>query len=68
MAEDKRYTFHIEAHVTGDDDKEMFDAHVTYKNMKYDDVVLVEKHMIGMFEGLQQFAEARVTGAVPGKK
>jgi hypothetical protein len=61
MAEEKRFTFNIQADVVGDDGKEFFDAHVTYKNMKYEDVVLVEKAIIGMFGGLQQFAEAKVT-------
>jgi hypothetical protein len=61
MAEEKRYKFNIQAEVVGDDGQEMFDAHVTYKNMKYEDVVLVEGSIIQMFTGLNKYAEARVT-------
>ena len=59
---DKTYTFTITAHVTGDDDKEMFDSQVVYKNMRYEDVVLVEGAIIKMLEGLNQYAEQKTKG------
>ena len=63
MAADKTYTFTLTASVVGNDDKEMFDANITYKNMKYDDVVLVEGALVKMMEGLNQFAELKAKKA-----
>lgn len=63
MAEEKRYTFTLTANVVGDDGKEMFDANITYKNMKYDDVVLVEGAMVKMLQGLNEFAELKAKKA-----
>jgi len=56
---DKRYTFTLTAAVVGDDGKEMFDANIAYKNMGYDDVVLVEGAMVKMLQGLNDYAELR---------
>ena len=63
MPEEKHYTFVIAAHVVGDDGKDMFDAQVSYKNMGYDDVVLVEGALIKMLQGLNEFAELRAKKA-----
>lgn len=62
---DKKYTFTITAKCVGDDGLEMFDSNVTYKNMGYEDVVLVEGAIIKMLDGLNKFAETR---AKPNKK
>lgn len=63
MAEEKKYKFRISAEVTGDDGDAMFDANVTYQNMGYDDVCLVEGAIIKMFDGLNQYAIAKVTAS-----
>jgi hypothetical protein len=63
MPSEKVYTFTIRAEVVGDDSKKMFDAHVAYENMKYEDVVLVEGALIKMFSGLNEFAVAQVSSA-----
>ena len=63
MAADKTYTFTLTADVVGDDGKEMFESRVEYKNMKYDDVVLVEGALVKMMEGLNQFAELKAKKA-----
>jgi hypothetical protein len=62
---DKKYTFRITAEVVGDDGLKMFDAHVNYENMGYDDVCLVEGAIIKMFDSLNQYAVARVTPSKP---
>ena len=59
---DKIYTFTLTAKCVGDDGKEMFDSQMVYKNMKYDDVVLIEGAMVKMLEGLNQFAEQKAKG------
>lgn len=61
MAADKKYNFKITAEVVDEEGVEMFDANVTYKNMGYDDVVLVEKALIEMLSGLNKFAEAKIS-------
>jgi len=60
---DKKYQFTLSAQcvVEGEDSPKMFNADVVYHNMSYEDVVLVEKHLIGVFTGLNQFAEARIS-------
>lgn len=63
MAADKKYQFVLTAHVVGDDGVEMFDANITYKNMKYDDVVLVEGALIKMMDGLNQYASLQAKKA-----
>ena len=63
MAADKKYQFEITARVVGDDGVEMFDSNITYKNMKYDDVVLVEGALIKMMDGLNQYASLQVKKA-----
>jgi len=62
VEEEKRYEFAISARCVGEgeDAPKMFEANVVYHNMQYEDVVLVEKHLIGVFAGLQQYAEARI--------
>jgi len=67
MAEEKRYEFKISAscNVEGEDSPKMFDANINYYNMKYEDVVLVEKHVLGVFQGLNQYAEEK---EIPSKK
>jgi len=63
MADEKRYQFTLSAQCVGEgeDAPKMFNADVVYHNMKYEDVVLVEKHLLAVFTGLNQYAEARVT-------
>lgn len=68
MPDEKKYKFRISAEVTGDDGATMFDANVTYQNMGYDDVCLVEGAIIKMFDGLNQYAIAKVAGAAAAKK
>ena len=56
---EKKYSFTITAKCVGDDGAEMFDSNVTYKNMSYDDVTLVEGALIQALDGLNQFAKNR---------
>lgn len=58
---DRRYQFTISAQcvVEGEDSPKMFDATVTYHNMGYDDVVLVEKHLIQSLDSLNKYAEEK---------
>ena len=62
---DKKYTFSISAEVVGANGDKFFGANVTYQNMGYDDVCLVEGALIKTLEGLNQYAVAKVTA---GKK
>jgi hypothetical protein len=55
-----RFTLRAECVVEGEDAPRMFDAEVTYHNMCYENVVVVEKHVIDMFNALNKFAEAKV--------
>lgn len=58
---DKRYQFTLSAQCVGEgeDAPKMFDATVTYHNMQYEDVVLVEKHLLQVFDGLNKYAEEK---------
>jgi len=58
MAE-KIYQFRITAEVVDQNGDRMFDAHVTYENMDYGNVVVVEKAIVGMLEHLSQFGEEK---------
>jgi len=60
MAEGKKYTFTMSASVVDTDGNEMFDANVTYKNMGYDDVVLVEGAYLQCFVNLNEYAKNKI--------
>ena len=64
---DKTYRFTISAEcvVEGEDGTKMFDSNVVYHSMKYEDVVLVEKHLLTALQSLNQFAENK---GKPAKK
>ena len=57
---EKKYTFEITATVVDENGDGMFNSRIAYENMKYEDVVLVEGALLKMFEGLNQFAAAKV--------
>lgn len=67
MAEEKRYEFSVSASckVQGEDGPKMFDANIDYYNMKYEDVVLVEQHVLDVFKGLNEYAKNH---EIPAKK
>ena len=60
---EKKYALTLSANCVGEDGNEMFDSTVTYKNMEYEDVALVEDALIKMMAGLNDYAKNR-----PGKK
>ena len=62
---DKKYTFSISAEVIGANGDKFFGGNVTYQNMGYDDICLVEGAILKMFDGLNQYAVAKITS---GKK
>lgn len=58
---EKRYkaTITMNVIVEGENAPKMFDSEITYHNMKYEDVVLVEGAVIQMLAGLNKFAETK---------
>lgn len=57
------YTFKIAVSCTNDSgSKEMFDLDLVYKNLDYEDVVLLEEKMLEPLQKLNEYAKEKAKG------